>query len=82
MKSIKKNIITSMVLLLPLWFVACESEREVGSTLFPEGNSGDIVKAFIDNRCFYPKNYMESTVVQAGNGGFDCGFRTGGSRCN
>lgn len=69
MKSIKKNIITSMVLLLPLWFVACESEREVGSTLFPEGNSGDIVKAFIDNRCFYPKNYMESTVVQAGNGG-------------
>ena len=56
MKSIKKNIITSMVLLLPLWFVACESEREVGSTLFPEENSGDIVKAFIDNRCFYPKN--------------------------
>ena len=44
MKSIKKNIITSMVLLLPLWFVACESEREVGSTLFPEGNSGDIEK--------------------------------------
>ena len=69
MKSIKKNIITSMVLLLPLWFVACESEREVGSTLFPEENSGDIVKAFIDNRCFYPKNYMESTVVQTGNGG-------------
>ena len=58
-----------MVLLLPLWFVACESEREVGSTLFPEENSGDIVKAFIDNRCFYPKNYMESTVVQTGNGG-------------
>ena len=55
MKSIKKNIITSMVLLLPLWFVACESEREVGSTLFPGENSGDIVKALLTTVVFIPR---------------------------
>lgn len=55
MKSIKKNIITSMVLLLPLWFVACESEREVGSTFFRKKTVVTLSKHLLTTVVFIPR---------------------------
>lgn len=57
------------VALSSLIFTSCADEMEVGTTLFPNDGEGKAVKAFIDNYCFYPKNMMQSHLVQAGNGG-------------
>lgn len=54
--------------MLPLALVACDNEPEVGSTLYPENDNSASVKAFIDNRCFYPKNSIETNIVQTSDG--------------
>ena len=56
------------LLILPFTLVACDSEPEVGSTLYPEIDNSTLVKAFIDNRCFYPKNSIETNIVQTSDG--------------
>lgn len=65
----KKNLIYVALCSLPLFFAACQDEPAVGSTLFEEDGNAGVVKAFIDNYCFYPKNTMQSHLVQTGVGG-------------
>ena len=67
MKTTNK-IICSLLMTLPLAMASCENDPEVGSTLFPQQEGALDVTAYIDNRCFSPKNYMESKVVQTAGG--------------
>lgn len=67
MKTIMKKILF-FLFMLPLALVACDNEPEVGSTLYPENDNSASVKAFIDNRCFYPKNSIETNIVQTSDG--------------
>ena len=63
-----QNFLKSMsaALLLPLALTACQSEPEVGSTLYP--SEGDEYKAvaYIDNHLYNPKNSMKTVYAQAG----------------
>ncbi|TYK36832.1 DUF1735 domain-containing protein [Bacteroides pyogenes] len=67
MKTMMKKILF-FLFMLPLALVACDNEPEVGSTLYPENDNSASVKAFIDNRCFYPKNSIETNIVQTSDG--------------
>ena len=70
MNFIKSNTILSVAFLfLSAGLTSCENEPEVGSALFPEDESTHVVKAYIDNYCFYPKNTMQSHLLQLGAGG-------------
>lgn len=68
MNTIRKSLILTAILALPLLFASCDSEPAVGTTLFPENTEGNAVKAYIDNRCFYPKNQITTKVVQTIDG--------------
>lgn len=70
MNFIKLNTILSVAFLFLLaGLTSCENEPEVESALFPEDESTHVVKAYIDNYCFYPKNTMQSHLLQLGAGG-------------
>lgn len=70
MNFIKLHTILSVTFLFSLaGLTSCENEPEVGSLLFPEDESAHVVKAYIDNYCFYPKNTMQSHLLQLGSGG-------------
>lgn len=62
-----KNIL-SLLFIASLSLQACDNGVEFGDPLFPETGNELSVKAYIDNHCFYPKNEMESNVVQTGDG--------------
>ena len=70
MNFIKLNTILSVAFLFLLaGLTSCENEPEVESALFPEDESTHVMKAYIDNYCFYPKNTMQSHLLQLGAGG-------------
>ena len=65
---LKIKAINIAMLSLPLIAASCQSDPEVGSLLYPVDNTV-VVKGFIDNRCYFPKNEATSEVIQAGEGG-------------
>ena len=56
----------SAALLLPLALAACQSEPEVGSTLYPSEDNDNKTVAYIDNNLYNPKNAMKTLYAQAG----------------
>ena len=56
----------SAALLLPLALTACQSEPEVGSTLYPSEDNDNKTVAYIDNNLYNPKNAMKTLYAQAG----------------
>lgn len=48
---------------------SCDKEPAVGTTLYPEKDVYGTVEAYIDNRCFFPKNEISTKLVQTGVGG-------------
>ena len=70
MNFIKLNTILSVAFLFLLaGLSSCENVPVGESALFPEDESTHVVKAYIDNYCFYPKNTMQSHLLQLGAGG-------------
>lgn len=65
---LKIKAINIAMLSLPLIAASCQSDPEVGSLLYPVDNTV-VVKGFIDNRSYFPKNEATSEVIQAGEGG-------------
>lgn len=51
------------------FLISCDKEPAVGTTLYPEKDIYGNVEAYIDNRCFFPKNEISTKLIQAGIGG-------------
>ena len=64
-----KNIIKSTFMALPaaLLLAACQSEPEVGETLYPKASEDYSPVAYIDNRSYVPKNFKATTFAQKGS---------------
>lgn len=64
----KKNIFKSALLAVStvLLLTACESDPEVGSTLYPSMTDASTPVAYIDNHSYVPKNIQANIFVQKG----------------
>lgn len=64
-----KNIIKSTFMAMPafLLLAACQSEQEVGATLYPSVGEDFSPVAYIDNRAYVPKNFKSTTYAQKGS---------------
>lgn len=65
-KNIQTMIKAAMLMLLPMVFVACQSEQEVGTPLYPETGDNASQIAFVDNHAYGPKNHRQTAYAQAG----------------
>lgn len=65
----KKNILKSVFMAAPtlLLLAACQSEPEVGSTLYPSNADAYEPVAYIDNHAYLPKNMQSNMFVQKGS---------------
>lgn len=50
-----------------LLLASCQSEPEVGSTLYPTKGEDYSPVAYIDNRAYIPKNFKSTTYIQKGS---------------
>src|SRR3712207_4389835 len=65
----KKNILKSVFMAAPtlLLLAACQSEPEVGTTLYPTNADSYEPVAYIDNHAYLPKNMQSNMFIQKGN---------------
>lgn len=57
----------SLLFALTAIVTSCQSEPEIGSSLYPDNNKDNQLMAFVDNGIYNRKNFMSTTLVQAGN---------------
>lgn len=66
-KNIQTMIKAATLMLLPMAFVACQSEQEVGTPLYPETGDNASQIAFVDNHAYGLKNHRLTAYAQAGS---------------